>query len=193
MQFVEIIVMILLVFEVNALIFVGGIHGVGKTSWCKKMSVHLGMLYFSASELIAKERTDILSRDKKVYQVEENQRLLTNAVRRLRSSQAFLLDGHFCLLNKRNEVEKVPYQTFVDLNPSGIVILRDDVHSIHERLYDRDTRHYDLSFLEKFQKEEIKYAQYISAKLQCPICIITPYDNFDFSSFVNKCYEEGVR
>jgi adenylate kinase len=178
---------------VKSLIFVGGIHGVGKTSWCKERSAHAGIAHYSASTLIAQERNDSFTSDKRVDQVEENQLLLLSAVRRTRASQRFLLDGHFCLVNKENAVERVPYQTFADLNPSGIILLKDNVCSIYERLGARDAQHYDLSFLEKFQNAEMEYAQYVSEKLRCPVNIITPTDMFDLSGFVSECYKEGTR
>ncbi|MNW40226.1 hypothetical protein D3C74_173340 [compost metagenome] len=175
------------------MIFVAGIHGVGKTSWCNERSAHAGITYYSASTLIAQERNESFTTDKKVDQVEENQLLLLSAVRRIRGSQRFLLDGHFCLVNKGNAIERVPYQTFADLNPTGVILLKDDVHSIHNRLGARDAKHYDLSFLEKFQNAEIEYAQYVSGILHCPVSIITPTYTFDLSSFVSECYKEEIR
>ncbi|MNP58747.1 hypothetical protein D3C76_1536900 [compost metagenome] len=56
----------------NSLIFVAGIHGVGKTSWCNERSAHAVITYYSASTLIAQERNESFTTDKKVDQVEEN-------------------------------------------------------------------------------------------------------------------------
>ncbi|EHQ60509.1 hypothetical protein PDENDC454_19865 [Paenibacillus dendritiformis C454] len=174
------------------MIFVAGIHGVGKTSWCRERSTHVGIAHYSASTLIAQERNELFTLDKRVDQVEENQLLLLSAVRRICVSQRFLLDGHFCLVNKGNAVERVPYQTFADINPSGIILLKDDVCSIYDRLGARDAQHYDLSFLEKFQNAEMEYAQYVSGKLRCPFSIITPTSTFDLTGFVSECYKEGT-
>lgn len=46
------------------IIFVGGIHGVGKTTLCKKIESRYNMEHFSASNLIAKEKTEALLRNK---------------------------------------------------------------------------------------------------------------------------------
>lgn len=174
------------------MIFVGGIHGIGKTNWCKKMSVNTGITHYSASTLIAQEKKALFTSDKRVDHIEENQQLLLSAVRRIRASQKFFLDGHFCLVSKKNEIERVPYQTFADLNPQGIILLIDDVFSIQKRLYARDAQQYDHSFLEWFQNEELNYAQIVSEKLQCPICVINPNETFDLNEFMNKCYKEGA-
>ena len=50
--------------------FIGGIHGVGKTTFCKLLTERIGYLHYSASSLIKEYKN--LEKDKKVDKVNEN-------------------------------------------------------------------------------------------------------------------------
>jgi adenylate kinase len=162
------------------MIFVGGIHGVGKTFFCKKISQNFNLLHYAASVLISEEKKEQYSSNKKIINLDKNQDLLLTALQRHNLvSQDFLLDGHFCLLNKEGEVTKIPEETFKMLSPSSVIILIDSPDKIAERIFQRDKVKYDIEFIAYFQKEEIDYAQKITAKMEIPIHIINSAESIN--------------
>jgi hypothetical protein len=67
----------------NNLIFVGGIHGVGKTTLCKKLTEELHFNHYSASQLIKmlkSENGDGDNKNKGVKNIDGNQDLLITAI-----------------------------------------------------------------------------------------------------------------
>ena len=65
--------------------FVCGIHGAGKTTLCKKLSINLGIPFFSSSDLIrdfSKDAISDLRWDKRVKNVANNQQILVSAVQK---------------------------------------------------------------------------------------------------------------
>ncbi|MFB7637685.1 ATP-binding protein [Peribacillus butanolivorans] len=152
------------------MIFVGGIHGVGKSYFCNSFSREFEILHFSSSELISKQKKEQYSSNKMIKSVNKNQDFLLDALEILElTEEHFLLDGHFCLLNKEGKIIKIPEETFHKLNPNVIILLTDSVESIALRLIERDNREYDFDFLKRFQKEELEYATVISEKLDIPL------------------------
>ncbi|WP_295362579.1 hypothetical protein [uncultured Pseudoramibacter sp.] len=58
------------------MIFISGIHAVGKGYFCGLVKKELGIEAYSASDLIAKARNAGFSSDKLVADIEENQQYL---------------------------------------------------------------------------------------------------------------------
>ena len=151
------------------IIFIGGVHGVGKTTLCKKIESRFNIEHFSASNLIAKEKAEENLRNKQVENITGNQDFLVTAINKYFKSETwYLLDGHFCLLNKNNEITKIPYSTYEGICPSAIIVLVDEPENIYTRLNLRDSIKHDLSLLRSFQEQEIDYADYIKDKLNIP-------------------------
>ncbi|MBD1214592.1 MAG: AAA family ATPase [Dolichospermum circinale Clear-D4] len=151
------------------IIFIGGVHGVGKTTLCKKIESRFNIEHFSASNLIAKEKAEEHLRNKQVDNITENQDFLVTAINKYFKNETwYLLDGHFCLLNKNNEISKIPYSTYEGICPSAIIVLVDQPENIYTRLNLRDSIEHDLSLLRFFQEQEIDYAGYIKDKLNIP-------------------------
>lgn len=93
------------------MIFVSGIHGVGKTYFCNMVKDKLGINNYSASQLIAGRREKGFSADKFVSDIDDNQVLLLNAINELRQTgEEFILDGHFCLLNEEGVITRIPME-----------------------------------------------------------------------------------
>ncbi|MBD2096231.1 AAA family ATPase [Trichocoleus sp. FACHB-591] len=150
-------------------IFVGGVHGVGKTTFCKALKAQLDVQHFSASDLIAREKKEQYFQDKRVQNIDENQDVLVTALNKyLKDETWYLLDGHFCLLSKDGEITKIPDSTYEGINPCAIILLFDRPENIYDRLSERDNITYDLALLHSFQEQEIDYAKYISNKLGIP-------------------------
>ncbi len=152
------------------IVFIGGIHGVGKTSICKHLLGMKDLNHYSASQLIAKLKNEKLtSTEKTVKDISGNQDLLINAIEKyVNNDNLTLLDGHFCLLNRNYEVTRIPIEIFYSINPTGIVVVVDSAENIIQKIKNRDGVSYDLELISYFQDEEIKYARYVSDELNVP-------------------------
>ena len=137
------------------IIFVSGVHGVGKTTLCKKIASRYKIEHFSASNLIAKEKAEEHLQNKQVENITGNQDFLVTAINKYFKNETwYLLDGHFCLLNKNNEITKIPYSTYEGICPRAIILLVDEPENIYTRLNSRDSIKHDLSLLRSFQEQE---------------------------------------
>ena len=155
--------------------FIGGIHGVGKTTFCKLLTERIGYLHYSASSLIKEYKN--LEKDKKVDKVNENQDILITAIKNTFNIQNnYILDGHFCLLDTKNQIIEVPFSTFETLNLKKIIVLKDSSCNIHEKLLKRDKINYDIDLIENFQDKELSYSKKIANLLNIP------YKVFDIHS-----------
>lgn len=80
----------------------------------------------------------------------------------------YFLDGHFCLIDKKGKITKVPEETFNKLAPKAIIVLKDSIENIIDRLYKRDSIMYDHELIKLFQAKELNYSSEISKKLGVP-------------------------
>ena len=144
------------------IIFIGGIHGVGKGYLCSELKKMFNIKHLSSSEVLQWDK----GKEKRVEDVDLTQnRLLENLKKIVSPDEKYLLDGHFCLLNTDNTIQDIPSDTFREINPIFIILITDDLLQIKERLDKRDNRLYDIDLLDKFQKREIAYANIIADEL----------------------------
>jgi|LSQX01.1.fsa_nt_gb adenylate kinase len=154
------------------MIFVGGIHGVGKSYFCEIVKGRLGVNVYTASEIISTSKKQLFNKDKLISDIDNNQNYLLTAVEGLNKSEEFyLLDGHLCLLNGQGAVQRISQETFISLNPSGILLLTDKPAIIAERRWLRDGINFDIMQIDCFQKEEVNYAEEISRIMDIPMFI----------------------
>jgi len=152
--------------------FVGGVHGVGKTVFCNKLSKIFEFDHVTASNLISR-RQHLLSRDKTVNNIDKNQLILKQELANYRTAKhIILLDGHFCLLDSSSNIQNVPLDIFKALSPYVIVLLIDKASIIAVRLSKRDGREYSLEQISILQERELKWAHLVSTALNVPIKII---------------------
>lgn len=149
-------------------IFVAGVHGVGKTTFVKKLSSILKNAYYSSSDLIKRQNSTLDFPDKKVSDVDRNQDILLKAITNFVSEDSFILDGHFVLLDSQGNPIIIPEKTFVDLSPKLFILLSLDVNIIHERLELRGNI-ISQETLEQLQKREIEQAYFVSNLLNATI------------------------
>jgi len=168
------------------MIFIGGIHGVGKTSLCNDVATQYEIPHFSASKLISNEKEEVYSRNKLIPDIEQNQDFLSNSLNRLTINGWFLLDGHFCLLNQFSQITRIPFDTFSRMSPALIIVLTDLVGSIQERFSQRDGYKFDSNLLEAFQTAEIEYAREISNSLNIPLFVAQSGDIKSIQVFINR-------
>ena len=156
-----------LMFKTEKIIFVGGVHGVGKSTFADMIkSQYPQAETLSCSKIIKWENPA----HKEVENVGETQNtLLANLPYFIDQDKDYILDGHFCLLTEQGGIERVPIEVFEIMSPSMIVVLKEDPAIICQRLNQRDSHNYSLELITKFQKEEIKYATEVADTLGIPL------------------------
>lgn len=154
--------------------FVGGIHGVGKSTICIPLTEELQINYLSASEVLKWNEVSNQPSDKKVEDIDLTQDLLISGLqKRIVENESYLLDGHFCLFDAKGEIARIPENTFKKMKPAYVGVVKGNPEEVSNRLKSRDGKNYDKNQLEYMQIEEIKHAKYISELLQIPYFEIT--------------------
>ncbi|MCE7914682.1 MAG: hypothetical protein DYH15_08370 [Nitrosomonas sp. PRO4] len=156
----------------SSLIFVGGIHGVGKTTLCLKAFAPFGYQCMTASFLISTYGRRI-DKNKQVHDIYDNQTaLIEQLVLEKKKYCRFLLDGHFTLINSQGHIEPVDHSVFQRINPTQLILIKGDPEEIARRLAIRDGKEWNPTFVEEFQKEEEKHAKLISKKLKKDLFVL---------------------
>jgi len=163
------------------IIFIGGIHGVGKSTLCLKICKKHNIDYLSASRLIEnykkKHSIEIADRGKPVKDIDNNQTILINALHEnIVTNNTYFLDGHFTLFDMKENIEAVPETIFRHVAPKAIIVLLDKPKSILSRLMKRDQQKYNVKLLSAMQKMELKIAKTIAKKLKIQVHEV-PYDD----------------
>ena len=161
------------------IVFVGGVHGVGKSTCCQQVAERAGMQWLTASALIKAERQSAITvRSKAVIDPIGNQELLLRGVRnymRLDQGRA-LLDGHFTLLNVDGAIVAVDIDVFVRLGLERIIVIRGDAAAIRSRLRERDGQDWSISKISTHQDAEINQAHAVATNLRIPVLLIDAFD-----------------
>ncbi len=168
------------------IIFIGGIHGVGKGTICKKISVSKKITHLSASDVL---KWDEISKkeNKLVNNLDTTQiRLIKGLDALIQNTDTYLLDGHYCLLNSKNKPEKISEKTFEIIDPKVMTIVIEDTEIIYERLKQRDGTLYSLSLLNEMQEIEIEYAKFLSSKYNKPYVEIHKGDFIKLNEYLSK-------
>ena len=162
------------------MIFISGVHGVGKSFFCDKVNAELGIDTHSASKLISERKNAGFSSDKLIPDIDDNQLYLLAAVQELNAAdRQYLLDGHFCLLNAEGQITRIPLETFTSLRPDTIVLLTEKPNVIAARRKQRDGIDHDANDIRHFQDEEISYAKEVAEALGVPIKISEGVGDFN--------------
>lgn len=151
------------------IIFIGGVHGAGKNFLLDNINSEISFIHLTASEVLKwKEISD--NPDKKlVNSITNTQDILIENLRKIvKDEQNYLLDGHFTLLNKSGEIEKVPENTFMRIAPKALIVKISEPNVILQRLKKRDNQIWDLDKISTMQTQELEYAQSIAIKLKVP-------------------------
>jgi adenylate kinase len=160
------------------LIFIAGIHGVGKSTFCKNFEkIHPNLECFSASSLIKNYKSNAFTDLKQVPNVDANQDLLISALESQKTTKdLILLDGHFCLFDSNFIPQKIPQEVFLKLKISLIILLTAPVELIIQRMKNRDGKSHSVEQLSELQDLEISAAKNTAETLNIPLHIIT-HDN----------------
>lgn len=170
--------------KMKNIIFIGGIHGVGKGTLCEKVCNEFNLRHISASEVLKWE--EISEKENKLvkdFTLTQN-RLITNLKQIVNENEKYILDGHYCLLNKDNSPEKIDFDTFSTLDPFAFIIVVDEIQEIKNRLENRDNREYDFDLLLKFQELETEYSKELAVQLNKPHLTIKAKEINNFKTFL---------
>lgn len=161
------------------MIFLGGVHGVGKTSMCDGISEKFGLKVISASAIIRAER-EHPSPDSRtaVSNVGGNQGLLIRGVQRLviDAPGDYLLDGHFALRTLAGKIEEIDAAVFNLMGVNGLVCLVDEPTAIARRLTARDGDDHDVDAIAQLQAAELGSAESVSRTLGLGLKVVQAFD-----------------
>lgn len=167
--------------------FVGGIHGVGKSFFCRQISREFKVEHVAASKLIGDYITNRI--DKRVLDIDSNQKVLVQALTQYQPNQKnILLDGHFCLFNKDGNIQEITLGIFEKISPYVVFVLKDNPESIIQRLFERDKVKHNENLVQEMQDNELLRANYIAKQLKIPIEIIDVSAPFNILSKQLRCY-----
>lgn len=151
----------------DKIIFLGGVHGVGKSTIGFQISTQTGFKHIIASELIKKNKGKVVI-NKQVEDISGNQELLLLSLNELcrQTNRKILFDGHFTLWDVKGKVKEIPLETFERISPCMICVLVDDPKEIVRRLKERDLHCFSERKINGMQKRELRYAREISKSLK---------------------------
>ncbi len=169
--------------------FIGGIHGVGKSTICRQICDELKLEYLSASELLKWKEINEDFKNKKVKSIPATQdRLIIGLTNTIQKDKYYLLDGHYCLLNSENDVINIPFETFKEINPISLNLIIGDITEIKNRLEKRDNRPYNYDLLGRMQDSELSYAKHLSKTLGVTLSIGTQNDFSEILTSLHKSF-----
>lgn len=172
------------------MIFLGGVHGVGKTSMCAGVSEKFDLKVISASAIIRAEREHPSSDSRTaVLNVGGNQGLLIRGVRRIVTDapERYLLDGHFALRTLAGNIEEIDADVFKAIAVSGLICLFDDPAAIAQRLSVRDGGVHDAVAISELQSAELRSAEAISRTLGLGLKVVQAFDARAFEDSLRAC------
>ena len=162
----------------QAIIFVGGIHGTGKTTLCRRLALVLSASHVTAGTLIretANSKTTTTGiRSKAVPDVNANQELLLRglALYRGHTSGPILLDGHFSLMEPGGTIVDIPQTVYVAIAPIALVLVEVDPLVVHSRLTGRDGTAPPLETIASLCQHERAHAELVSKALNIRIFVV---------------------
>ena len=157
--------------------FIGGVHGVGKTTICKVSLDPLGFDCISASELIRRHVT-MHKTDKRVRNVGKNQDVLVAESNKEKSkSLLYGLDGHYCLLNKDGAIERLPVEVFGSLGLDLLALVDSTVDEVVSHLQARDGTKWSKKTVAALMSAERTHARRVAKSLNIPLVVLDAQKN----------------
>ena len=169
------------------IVFLAGIHGVGKTYLGAPTAQRLGIRYATASQLIREERgLQTWGADKRVTGIDANQAALVTATARLRADgQKLLLDGHFVLREANGSFTEIDAQVFRSLEINAVVLLVADVRIVVNRLRERGDNSWAEEDLLSLANREEAHAHRVAAALCIPVIPLVNPTGEEFEKTLN--------
>ncbi len=176
------------------MIFLGGVHGVGKTSMCEGVVEKFGIQVISASSIIRAERAyPSLDSRTAVMNVGGNQGLLIRGVQRLITDAPghYLLDGHFALRTLDGNIEEIAVDVFQSIGVGGLICLVDESSAIAQRLATRDGEEHDVDAISQLQAAELSSADFLSRTLGIHLKVVRAFDELAFEEALRALLDVG--
>jgi len=162
----------------NLLIFIGGVHGSGKTTVGTRAALCMGADFKSCSQIIRAERQTQTVSTPGIADVELNQRALIAGLKRLRSSSVtVLLDGHFSLKTLNDGIQPIPLEVFESMIPDVLFLIETSSSSISFRLANRDGVVIPESAIIEHQEQERRFAGLVSQHIGRPLIVLNGDDD----------------
>lgn len=175
------------------IIFIAGVHGVGKSFLCKKYATKHNILHKSASQLIKEFDSNSVSVNKQTKDINKNQEILIQAVNSIHEqNKSMLLDGHFILINTAGNLTSIDALVFKNLNIDGIVLIENFPNIIEARLSDRDRGQvsYDIKRMLALEKEQ---ALFVANLYSIPIEILFSPAEKDFEEAISRLKKQDYK
>ncbi len=155
----------------HKIIFVGGIHGVGKSTLCSSIAnSNDSFVHVMASSLV---KTSPFSKVIEEEDIIQNQNQIINALDSIQNTeQIILLDGHFALTTQKKSIIRIPLSIFKQINPIRFIVIIDNALQVQKNLFARDAKEYTLGMINKMQEKEVSYAEELSRNLNIQLDII---------------------
>lgn len=177
----------------KGMILFSGVHGVGKGYLISKNVKDVdNIVCFGASALIQQYQNSEDAGYKKVKNVLGNQEILLAALHNVDMStdKILLLDGHLCIINSNNEIERIPEAFILQAETKGIIILQEKTSLIAQRQQSRDGKGLSTEMINRIQCEEKAFAELLLEKYKIPFKIISgEYGRDDFLRIINEMKE----
>lgn len=152
-------------------IFLAGVHGVGKGFLGTSVANSMGITHLTASQLIREEKGQSnWGNDKKTSDLDDNQVALIHAVAQRRLIHpSILLDGHFVLRNAQGVLTPLATSVFKELRLTGVILLTEAGSVIASRLTLRDKGTTDIQTISELAEAEFNHAQSVCTELKLPL------------------------
>ncbi len=162
----------------NKLVFISGVHGVGKSTLCGKINDALYIKVKSCSDII-KDNSVYIENSKVVDKAEANQNALIFGLTEFRNNP-LLLDGHFCLIGQNEEIIELDFKIFDQISPTLIINITASAKVIYRRMMERDGSTFPLSLIDDLQIQETKNSHEFGKLRGIPVV------NYESGSDVSK-------
>lgn len=157
---------------VKMIILIAGVYGVGKSTVCRKLSDEMQLNFYSASELIKKEKgSSSWDKSKKTDQIGDNQEFLITAINKI-AYKDFLLDGHFCVINKQGHIENIDLSSIKRISIGAVLLLKEEPEIIALRLLNRDEIAWEKNLISEMQENEIRQAKIFANENSIPFSTV---------------------
>lgn len=167
-------------------VFVGGIHGIGKSSLCAYFATKRNVGHYIASELIKKFRDADSSLHKEVKDLSKNQDALLSAISLMVKDKEYLLDEHFSIRVAGAGISLVPIGTFESLGLAAIIVVTGDPEHASERIQQRDGKLIEPSVLHEMQRLEVSHGTHVAHSLGVPFKILSSPADQDFERTIDS-------
>lgn len=154
-----------------SVIFLAGVHGVGKSFLGTQISNSIEITHLTASQLIREEKGQATwGTNKKTSDLDDNQLALIRAISQKRlTNKNIVLDGHFVLRNERGTLTALATAVFKELRLSGVILLTDETAVIASRLALRDKGMPHIREIADLAAAESSHAQIVCNALGLPL------------------------